>query len=224
MASLNQTYDNVPLPLQSLKAVNQLLIKQKVERLEVFLGLETNNKYAIKNAQGEDLFYAAEDNDCCTRMCLGSIRPFDLKILDNTGNEVIRLHRDFACQSCCFPCCLQKLEVYSPPGNLVGTVEQTWSILTPMFDIKNESGNTVLQIEGPCCQFNCCADVEFHVMTLDKARVGKISKQWSGLLREAFTDADFFGISFPEYLDVRMKAVMIGACFLIDFMYFEKNN
>lgn len=45
--------------------------------------------------------------------------------------------------------------------------------------------------------------------------VGKISKQWSGLVREMFTDADFFGINFPMDLDVRMKAVMLGACFLI---------
>lgn len=30
-----------------------------------------------------------------------------------------------------------------------------------------------------------------------------------------FTDADYFGITFPMDLDVRMKAVMLGACFLI---------
>lgn len=46
-------------------------------------------------------------------------------------------------------------------------------------------------------------------------KIGKISKQWTGLLREAFTDSDNFGIQFPLDLDVRMKAVMIGACFLI---------
>ena len=50
------------------------------------------------------------------------------------------------------------------------------------------------------------------------------SKQWSGLLREAFTDSDIFGISFPMDLDVRMKAVLLAACFLIDFMYFEKTQ
>lgn len=47
------------------------------------------------------------------------------------------------------------------------------------------------------------------------SKIGKISKQWTGLLREAFTDSDNFGIQFPMDLDVRMKAVMIGACFLI---------
>ncbi len=55
-----------------------------------------------------------------------------------------------------------------------------------------------------------------QVLSKDKsAVVGKISKQWSGFARELFTDSDYFGISFPLDLDVRMKAVMIGACFLI---------
>lgn len=49
----------------------------------------------------------------------------------------------------------------------------------------------------------------------EASKIGKISKQWTGLLREAFTDADNFGIQFPMDLDVKMKAVMIGACFLI---------
>lgn len=47
------------------------------------------------------------------------------------------------------------------------------------------------------------------------SNVGRISKQWSGFLKEAFTDTDNFGVSFPMDLDVKMKAVMLGACFLI---------
>lgn len=46
-------------------------------------------------------------------------------------------------------------------------------------------------------------------------QVGKISKQWSGLAKEAFTDADNFGITFPMDLDVKMKATLLGAVFLI---------
>ena len=62
-------------------------------------------------------------------------------------------------------------------------------------------------------------------MSLDgQSIVGKISKQWSGFLKEAFTDADIFGINFPIDLDVRMKAVLLGACMLIDFNFFEKTN
>lgn len=45
--------------------------------------------------------------------------------------------------------------------------------------------------------------------------LGRISKQWSGLIKEGLTDSDNFGINFPMDLDVRMKAVLMGACFLI---------
>ena len=45
--------------------------------------------------------------------------------------------------------------------------------------------------------------------------IGRISKQWSGLLKEVFTDTDNFGIQFPLDMDVKMKAVLMGTCFLI---------
>ena len=37
--------------------------------------------------------------------------------------------------------------------------------------------------------------------------VGKISKQWTGVMKEAFTDADNFGVNFPVDLDVKVKAI-----------------
>ena len=36
--------------------------------------------------------------------------------------------------------------------------------------------------------------------------VGKISKQWTGVMKEAFTDADNFGVNFPVDLDVKVKS------------------
>ena len=55
-------------------------------------------------------------------------------------------------------------------------------------------------------------------------QVGKISKQWSGFAKETFTDADNFGISFPMDLDVKMKAVLLGAVFLIVSNYLNYQN
>ena len=45
--------------------------------------------------------------------------------------------------------------------------------------------------------------------------VGQIRKQWTGFVKEAFTDADNFGITFPMDLDVNVKATLLGAVFLI---------
>lgn len=43
-------------------------------------------------------------------------------------------------------------------------------------------------------------------------QVGKISRK---IFSEKFAYADLFRISFPKTLDVRMKAILLGASFLI---------
>ncbi|XP_040090295.1 phospholipid scramblase 2 [Oryx dammah] len=213
---------NCPPGLEYLTQIDQLLIHQQVELLEVLIGFETNNKYEIKNSLGQRIYFAAEDTDCCTRNCCGPARPFTMKILDNMGREVITLERPLRCTSCCFPCCLQEIEIQAPPGVPVGYVTQTWHPCLPKLTIQNERREDVLKISGPCIVCSCCTDIDFEVKSLDeKYVVGKISKHWSGLIKELFTDVDNFGIQFPLDLDVKMKAVMLGACFLIDFMVFE---
>ena len=81
----------------------------------------------------------------------------------------------------------------------------------------------MLRIEGPCWTCSCCgSDVEFNVLSVqtgetvsdpfqvlkcnfdDEFQVGKITKQWTGLASEMFTDADNFGINFPLDLDVKV--------------------
>ncbi|XP_057595093.1 phospholipid scramblase 2 isoform X1 [Hippopotamus amphibius kiboko] len=213
---------NCPPGLEYLTQIDQLLIHQQIELLEVLTGFETNNKYEIKNSLGQRIYFAAEDTDCCTRNCCGPSRPFTMRILDNMGREVITLERPLRCTSCYFPCCLQEIEIQAPPGVPVGYVTQTWHPCLPKFTVQNERREDVLRITGPCVVCRCCADIDFEIKSLDdKYVVGKISKQWSGLVRELFTDVDNFGIQFPLDLDVKMKAVMLGACFLIDFMFFE---
>ncbi len=113
----------------------------------------------------------------------------------------------------------------SPPGHVIGYVTQEWSICIPKFRIEDSTGECILRIEGPFCTFSICGDVEFQVLSKDgSTQVGKITKQWSGLVREAFTDADNFGISFPIDLDVSTKAVLLGACFLIVRIFFLTIN
>ena len=44
------------------------------------------------------------------------------------------------------------------------------------------------------------------------------------MLKEAFTKADNFGITFPADLDVTRKSLLLGAVFLIDFVHFERGG
>jgi len=186
-------------------------------------GLETANKYRIKNSLGQNVFKAKEDTDCCMRIVCGPIRPFDMIIKDNADREVMHLNRPYRCQSCCFPCCLQTLEISSPPGQTIGYVNQLWTCIKPKFEVTDGDGNRALVIVGPWCTYSCAGDVEFKIMTPDEnVEVGRISKKWSGLLKEAFTDTDNFGITFPMDLDVRAKATLIWSGLPYRLHFFEK--
>eukprot|EP00128_Syssomonas_multiformis_P004883 Colp12_sorted_trinity150504_noHs@15699 len=223
---------NCPPGLEYLTAVNHIFVQQLIELLEAFTGFETCNKYQIKNALGQQVFFAAEDTDCCTRQCCGSMRPFEIKIHDNAMRHVMLLRRDFRFNSpyapCLLPintCFLQRMTVEAPVGQVLGYVEREWSLCEPWFALKLADGTTVLRIRGPCIMCECFNDINFEVFEGHSDHViGRIAKKWAGLAQEMFTDADNFGVNFPLELDVRAKALLIAAVFLIDFMYFETSN
>ena len=155
-----------------------------------------------------------------------------MKVEDNTGQEVIHINRKYRCMcygQCfsCSKCCQDVIEVEAPPGEIVGYVQQVYEGCDVRYKIKDANKKTVLKIHGPnYCKCYCPGDdIPFHVMSKDgEVQVGKVTKQWGNFFKEWLTDADNFGITFPVDLDVKIKAVIIGAVFLIDFMFFENNG
>jgi hypothetical protein len=132
------------------------------------------------------------------------------------------MERPLKCSDCFCPCCLQEIEIQTPSGIPIDYIIQTWHPCLPNFTVQNEKRKDIRKISGPCMECRCCKDSDFEIKSLDEeVVVGKISKHWSEFVREAFTDADNLGIQIPLDLDVKMKTVMLGACFLFDFMFFE---
>ncbi|XP_066455382.1 phospholipid scramblase 1-like [Eleutherodactylus coqui] len=210
--------------LEYLCRIDELLIYQKEELLKDCSCFEISNKYEIKNSMGQRVYFAAEQNDCCTRYWCGSERPFTIAIIDNCGREVIRLTRPFRCSLCCFPGCQQKLEVQAPPGIIVGYVKENCHLYLPRFTILNGREKEVLKVHGPFCMYGCCSDVDFELKSLGDDVVGRIRKLSTGSTKEPLTDANKFEVQFPVELDVKMKACVLGACFLIDFMLYQKST
>ncbi|XP_070539456.1 phospholipid scramblase 1-like [Ptychodera flava] len=215
---------NCPPGLEYLTQIDQILVYQKRQFSEMLCGCERKNEYRLCNSMGQQIYHAQEDTGFWNRQCCGRMRPFAMHLRDNSEREVLTIKRPYRCEGCCCFCCLMEIQVYTADGVLLGGVNQTWSLIFPRFDIRNAEDETILKMDGPCCHCRCCSDINFDVKSLDKSTtVGRVTKQWAGMVTEAFTDADNFGITFPMDLDVKMKAVMIGAMFLIDFMFFERD-
>lgn len=110
------------------------------------------------------LYYALEDSDCCERTCSGSSRSFNMKFHDNFNNEVITLFREFACTGGCCPYSAQQLEVYSPPGHLIGIIGGEGGFFSPKFTIMSSNGEPLLRIEGPASRL---ISADFNVIYMN---------------------------------------------------------
>uniref|UniRef100_A0A8D1UIQ7 Phospholipid scramblase n=1 Tax=Sus scrofa TaxID=9823 RepID=A0A8D1UIQ7_PIG len=118
---------------------------------------------------------------------------------------------------------LAQLEVQCPPGVTIGFVAEHWNLCRAVYSIQNERKEDMMGVYGPCSTYGCGSDSVFEVISLDGvSSIGSITRKWNGVL-SAMSDADHFEIHFPIDLDVKMKAMIFGACFLIDFMYFESS-
>ncbi|CAF1503609.1 unnamed protein product, partial [Rotaria sordida] len=158
-------------------------------------------------------------------MCCPKTRRFDLHIVDSANQEIIRIKREFrCCVGCCwFACCAgcsQEVVIESSPGTVIGYVSQECSCWRATYVLKNESGTPVLNIVGATCicdgPYACCCGNKFTIYgTGGSTEIGAVHKKYRGFVAEALTSADAFTIRIPLDLDVRMKAIALGALFLI---------
>ncbi|CAI5439931.1 unnamed protein product [Caenorhabditis angaria] len=227
-----QPMSGVPAGLEYLTYLDHVVVKQIKELLEIMTDWETKNRYVLRNANGQQAYYAFEESSCCERQCCGYQRGFIMHIVDNFKREVLTITREFkfcggGCGGCfaCIGCCQQEAKIISPAHGVLGEIRQRGACMASCFDVLDADGNVILKIDGPCCcNMIGCNDKEFPIKTNGGETIGAITKKWGGCVREAFTDADIFQVNFPMDLDVKIKGVLLGATFLIDFMEFEQKS
>ncbi|XP_046673140.1 phospholipid scramblase 2-like [Homalodisca vitripennis] len=208
-----------PPGLEYLYYTDRLHIYKDMGIWEAIFGIRTKGKYKIRTKDIEQVYYAEEESNWFFRNCCDPSNPFGVKIVDRSNKEVIHLERPLACTFCCSPCCLQKLLVYFPPGHLAGTVEQ--EVQTSKFSIKDSAGATVLKIKGSdasdCCMSSHTA--KLRILNLDGQVVGNIWKHWYND-EDPNSDLNYCGVTFLPTMNVRLKAILLGASFLMDSLYY----
>ena len=197
--------------MNALDSASTLIVSQKKEWGEILSGFETKNRYVVLSEMGNELYYAAEKSSVLLRLFLKALRPFEIIVARADGSTVLNLERPFRFY-------FHKLDVRDAQGKLLGTIEREFSVLRRLYRISNSMGMEICRLYGPLLH-----PWTFEIRENDR-QVGKITKKWSGLAKEVFTDADNFAIEMPPGKDVETKSVLLGAVFLIDFVHFESKN
>lgn len=191
---------------------NEITIVQKRELAELF-GIETRNKYSIE-VNGAPFAYAAEQGKgglaFLARMFVGHWRSFEIHFFDNARQLVLRAVHPFRFF-------FQRLEVSSADGRPLGAIQQRWAFFSKKFDVTDPGGRVLLRVSSPLWRPWTFA------FERDGHELARVEKKWSGMLREAFTDADRFRVMFQSHqLGLDERSLVLAAGIFIDLQYFEQ--
>ena len=199
-----------------IQSSSEFMIKQKKEWLEILSGFESKNNYQIYNSDKEQLGFISEIGSgflkVLSRLFLRSHRPFEIKISNNEGHELLSVHRPFFCF-------FSDLYVeYN--GKKYGSIHRRFSIIYKTYSILDPMGVEIFQIKSPIWRL-----WTFPILNKLGNRVGVISKKWQGVIKEVFTDADafFIDLNSPE-LTTDQKILLFVSGISIDFDFFEQNQ
>nr|XP_033779769.1 phospholipid scramblase 2-like [Geotrypetes seraphini]XP_033779770.1 phospholipid scramblase 2-like [Geotrypetes seraphini] len=179
----------VPPGLEYLVQVNQLSVYTK------YFTTQSGKTYEIKNSIGQQIFVGHSDQKCCGPL-------YDVMLRDNSNTDVIQLLEICKCT------CRREVEIYSPPGTIIGYATLSWYTHVTSLSILNASKETVLLIVGPSFRTLIFGDVNFEVRSKDETQtIGQIVK-----------DNNQFSVQFPLDLEVKMKVVLLGATLYLDHL------
>lgn len=201
--------------IPTLSSLNSVIVSQKKEFFEL-IGFETKNQYAILSPQNGQIpiMYAAESGQGVLgflfRQFLGHWRKFEIVLTNPQKELLIRAEHPFRF-------ILQELSLYDYKNRFVGRIKQRFSIFYKHFEFYDSSQNLLFTTKSPIWRI-----WTFPVMH-GTQEVASIQKKWSGLLKEAFTDADNFKVEFKsEKLRELDRYLLVAGALFVDLVYFEK--
>ena len=187
----------------------QLIVKQRVEGLEAITGIETKNRYEVMTPDGQTVLFAYEESGGWGRVLLQRNRALTLHVAGLDGREVLAGSRAFFWF---FP----TMYVRGPNGSPIGTIRRKFGILKRRILLENPQGETVAEVNGSVFRRYT------FMVNRGGQEVGRITKKWSGVGREMFTDADTFQVQLPTEHDEQLQQLVLATAFAVDLDFFEK--
>ncbi|XP_011140105.1 phospholipid scramblase 1 isoform X2 [Harpegnathos saltator] len=213
--STPRTQLNTITGTQFLVGVEQLEIQQVIDLSTLLGGMDRGNQYRVKVPRAETLFLAMEAKHETTSRFFGWYKGFVLNVLDQCGETAFVMRKDPSWMH--MPGSRQRITVES--ANLIGSVEENFSVIGPSFTVYDASNAPLCKIYGPkicgCCMYK---ESLFQVISMDETlQLASLMHQWDHL------NVDYILLlTFPIDTDVKLKSLLLGASFLIEYLYFQR--
>lgn len=216
-----------------------IIIERQIEMMNVVLGFEQANKYAILDVMGNRIGYMQERDfglfKAITRQIYRLHRPFTVDVFDNFGNVLMTIERPFSFIN-------SHIKAVLPDENrtLVGESVQNWHLWRRRYELFKRDVQTPSEftqfgnIDAPFLSF------EFPIMDEHNRIIAGCDRNWVGIGRELFTDTGVYIVRFDsqqsfrdvypeemmsdEVLNYDQRAVVLANAVSIDFDYFSRHS
>lgn len=186
------------------------IINQKVQFLKVA------NEYQVLDDTGNPIGKVKERIGGAAMLLRFLINkamlPFKLEIVDNNEQIQATISRGFTFF-------MSKITVTMPDGTPPFYIKQRFKLMSAGFTILDSSEQKIGDISGDWKAWN------FSITDISGAEIGRVNKKWGGALKELFTTADKYMVSFDKNeMEYHKKVAIISAAITIDMVLKDGKN
>lgn len=240
-------------PVTAILNQPTLVIQRQIEFMNLFLGFEQANKYVVMDSMGNQLGWLMERDFGITKAVLRQVyrlhRPFTVDLIDNNGKHLLTIRRHFSLINSHIKAILPHVQNTSDKDGLViGESVQHWHLWRRQYDLFQSMESAEYGSQNNQDAFQQFGKIDsgflswdFTVTNQNNEVVGDVSRNFSGLFREMFTDTgvyvirmdpisfqgmeDYYGNPISKTsLTLDQKAVMLANAVSIDFDYFSRHS
>lgn len=136
--------------------------------------------------------------------------PTTLHVAAADGTEVLTLHK---------PWFRWEVSVTDAAGRTIGRIKRVLRIGKPVYSLTSTGGAQVGEIRGEDWRSR-----NFQVLDGTGVEIGRVTKNWRGLLTEAFTDADSYAVTFSQSANADQRALTFAGALTVDLIQKQKDT
>ena len=172
--------------------------------------VELTNQYELQDADGNGIGFVEEVGQSKGRKVLRALTKFDqylthrLEIRDGDGSVALSLVRPAKFMK-------SRVDVTDAAGTAIGSIVQQNVMGKKRFTFEAPDGSVVGELLGENWR-----SWDFQIVDPNGVEVARVTKKWSGLLREGFTTADRYVFEAKPGLTGTLRPLAFAAALAID--------
>jgi uncharacterized protein YxjI len=135
--------------------------------------------------------------------------PVTLDVTDASGQPVVTLAKAWF---------TMRVTVSEPDGRVVGVINRKMKVGKPVYRLEDANGAQLGEIRARDWRSR-----NFEVVDGTGLEVGRVTKQWRGLLTEAVTDADSYAVTFSPAASADQRTLAFAGALTVDLMQKQKD-